>query len=236
MSQPAPHPHHVSQLLGPVLGGIVHALADRGEQTDAEYDARADDAWTLVQSFQPRDTIDLMLTGQFITMNELFADNSRDILRGMSESLKQRARSSAIAMGRLALAQVAELERRGIQPYRTEAAPEQRHAAAAKAPTAEPVKQPQPASPTEPAAQPAAPTSQPILPEPALPAEETSWVDEPYQEYLEETPAMLAAGPKMVAAADIQPPVTHEAKGSAGAPSELAPPRQHTEHPHAEAM
>ncbi len=112
-------------------------MADRGEQSTADYEARANDAWTLVQSFQPRDTIDLMLTGQFISMNELFADNAGDILRGMPDSLKQRARSSAVAMGRLALAQVGELERRGIQPYRSEAAPEQRPASAVKAPAAE---------------------------------------------------------------------------------------------------
>jgi hypothetical protein len=238
MSQPAPHPHHVSQLYGPALGGIVHALADRGEQTAAEYQARADDAWTLVQSFQPRDTIDLMLTGQFITMNELFADASRDILRGMSDSLKQRARSSAVAMGRLALAQVGELERRGIQPYRTDPVAEQRPVQTAETQTTEasadePVKQPQPNAAAAPA-QLSAAAPQPAPSEPAPPAEETSWVDEPYQEYLEETPAMLAAA--MVAAKDLPPPLPPEADLSASAPSEYGPARKHTKHPYAEAM
>jgi hypothetical protein len=229
MSQPTPHPHHVSQLFGPALGGIIHALADRGEQTATEYQARADDAWTLLRSFQPRDTIDLMLTGQFISMNELFADTSRDILRGMPDSLKQRARSSAIAMGRLALAQVGELERRGIQPYRTETATEQRPDQTAKAPAAEPAEKPQPAAA-------ATPAPQPTPSEPAPPAEEPSWVDEPYQEYLKETPAMLAAAATMVAVKDIPPPVPHEADVSAGALPEFDLLHQHTEHPHAEAM
>jgi hypothetical protein len=231
MSQPTPHPHHVSQLFGPALGGIVHALADRGEQSTAGYEARAHDAWTLVQSFQPRDTIDLMLTGQFISMNELFADTSRDILRGMPDSLKQRARSSAVAMSRLALAQVAEFERRGIQPYRTEAATEQRPAQSVKTPAADPVETPQSAAAGTPVSRPVAsprPTS-------SEPAEETSWVDEPYQEWLEETPATLADRPTAIAVNDVPRPVLHEAGVSTGASSEFEPSRQ-PEHPHAEAM
>jgi len=235
MSQPTPHPHHVSQLLGPALDGIIHALADRGEQTDAEYEARAEDAWTLVQSFQPRDTIDLMLTGQFITMNELFADTSRDVLRGMPDALKQRARSSAVAMARLTLAQVGELERRGIQPYRTEAAAEQRPAPATQAPTAEPAEIQQPLAAATPAPPPA-PAPQPTPAEAAPPAEETSWVDEPHLEWLEETPAMLAARTTTVSAQDIPPPVAPEANGRADAPSEFDLRRQHTEQSHANAM
>ena len=176
-----------------------------------------------------------MLTGQFITMNELFADTSRDILRGMPDALKQRARSSAVAMGRLALAQVGEFERRGIQPYRTEAAAEQRPAAAAKTPAAELAKLPQAAAASTLVQQP--PTAlQPTPSEAAASTEETSWVDEPYQQWLEETPAMLAAGTTMVSAKDIPPPVTHAGNDSAGTPSEFELPRQHTEHPHAEAM
>lgn len=240
MSQPSAHPHHVSQLLGPALGGIVHALADRADQTDAEYEARADEAWTLVQSFQPRDAIDLMLTGQFITMNELFADTARDILHGLPDGLKHRARSSAVAMGRLALTQAAEFERRGVQPYRAEATPQQRPIQAAKTPVVKPAEQP----PIDAASMPAADSTTAPPPPVAVadgetappPAEETSWVEEPYQEWLDATPAMLAAEIATVAAENVPPPATHEGNGSTVALSEgILPPRQ-TEHPHAEAM
>jgi hypothetical protein len=230
MSQPTPHPHHVSQLFGPALDGIIHALADRGDQTDAEYDARAEEARTLVHSFQPRDTVDLMLTGQFITLNELFADTSRDILCGMQDALKQRARSTAIAMCRLALAQVGEFDRRGMRPHRTEASPEQRPARAAR--TSEPAEQLQAAAPAPlPEVGPQPPTS-----EAAPPGEEASWVDEPYQEWLEETPAMRAA---TTAAASSNPApllITHDGNANAGALPELGLPPQHPEQAHAEAV
>jgi hypothetical protein len=231
MSQPSPHPHHVSQLFGPALDGIVHALADRADQTDAEYEARVEESWTLVHSFQPRDTIDLMLTGQFITMNELFADTSRDILRGMSDSLKQRARSSAVAMGRLALAQVGEFERRGIRPYRTEATPEQRPAQDTK--TSEPAGKTQTASSSPlPAVAALPPTS-----EAAVPGEEASWVDEPYQEWLEETPAMRAAATTTASSKAVPLLITHDGNAAdADVPPELGHPSRHAEQPHAETV
>jgi hypothetical protein len=117
-------------------------------------------------------------------------------------------------MGRLALAQVAELERRGMQPYRAEAATNQPAATnqsaetnqslgeTAKTTAAEPVKQPQDAaSPPLPAAAASSATAAPrddaaAVPsagETTPPAEAASWVDEPYLEWVEETPAMLAA-------------------------------------------
>ena len=184
----------------------------------------------MVQSFQPRDMIDLVLTGQFIAMNELFADNSRDILHGMPAPLKQRARSSAIAMGRLALAQVSEFERRGIQPYRAETVAEQCPAAAAVANADVPAETPEPAGST-PAPVPAI-EPQPTDPVAAPPAGETSWVDEPYQEWLEATPAILAAGSTTVSVDAIPPPVSQEGDGSA----DLESPCRSSEHQDAEAM
>ena len=238
MSQPAPNPHHISKLLQPALDGIVTALADRPGQTDAEYEAKANDAWTLILSFQPRDAIDLMLTGQVIAFNALFADGARDVLRGMVDTMKQRAQSSLVAMGRLTQGHVDRLEKRGIQPHRTEAAqqPEKRDTPAARAPSAEPPQRPRAAASPEAAPRqavsdarpPAAPDAHPpaayplaasdthppaasdthppaasdahpsAAPEPTSPAaaplvSETSWLDEPYQEWLLETPADLAA-------------------------------------------
>jgi hypothetical protein len=230
MSQPIPRNPDISQLLGPALGGIVHALADRGSQTEAEYKARSIDAWTLVVSFQPRDAIDLMLTGQFITLNEMFADNARDILRGMPDSPKQRARSSAIAMSRLALAQVGEFDRRGVRPYRTEATPEQRPANYAQ--TSELAKETQPpASAPLPSDGPQPPTA-----EAARPDEEASKVDEPRQERLEETPAMRAAATTTVPSKAVPLLVTDDGCANAGVPPERGFPPQQPEQPQAAAV
>jgi hypothetical protein len=201
LSQPAPHPHHVANLLEPVLGGIVTALSDRG-QTDALYREKAAETWTVIQSFQPRDAIDLMLTGQLIAFNEVFADATRHLLRGMTESVRQRTQSGLVAMGRLTLAHVDKLEKRGIEPYRTEAAQEQRATPAAAAAPPEPPRAAAPAASPKAAPRPKAaaappppppPEPEPTPPAAPPPAEEKSWLEEPYQEWLLETPAMLAA-------------------------------------------
>jgi hypothetical protein len=42
------------------------------------------------------------------------------------------------------------------------------------------------------------------------PADETSWVDEPHQEWLEETPAMLAARDAVVPTSETAPRAIHE--------------------------
>ena len=212
MTQPI-HPHHVSQLLEPALTEIVHAISDRGGLTTAEYDAKAEDTWTLIESFQPRDAIDLMLTGQLVAFNAVFADATRDVLRGMEDSIKQRTQSGLIAMVRLTQGHVDRLAKRGNQPYQTEVAaprPAQRPTVApiaAEPPqpvavAAEPPAVPETTPRQADAATPAAPepmrhqTDSATAPEPSQavpPAEEQSWLDEPYQQWLIETPADIAA-------------------------------------------
>jgi hypothetical protein len=195
VNQPTAHPHHVSNLLQPVLGGIVTAVADRG-LPDAEFKKKAADTWTVIQSFQPRDAIDLVLTGQVVGLNDAFSDALRYLLRGMTETMRLRTQSSLVAMSRLTLAHVKEMEKRGIQPYRTEIAAQKHAAPTATAPEASPEEHPRAASPV-PAqnADVAVPPPEPDPPPPEAeqPAEETSWLDEPHQEWLLETPAMLAA-------------------------------------------
>jgi hypothetical protein len=62
-----------------------------------------------------------------------------------------------------------------------------------------------------------------------------SWVDEPYQEWLEETPAMRAAA---TAASSSNPApllITHDGNANAGALPELGLSPPHPEQAHAEA-
>jgi type IV secretory pathway VirB10-like protein len=189
---------------------MIHALADRTGFTAAQYEARARGSWALAQSLEPRDSIDLFLVGQLMGTSEMFTDAMRDVLNGVPDALKQRTRSSAIAMGRLALAQLAEFERRRIQPQRTEAAAEARTAPPAK-PDPEPPRNPQAdTAPDTTPASPATPTPEPTSPAPDLPEQKASWVNEPDQEWLEETP-ILAARSASVAPAEHRAAVKHSA-------------------------
>jgi hypothetical protein len=56
---------------------------------------------TLIQSFLPHGVIQMMLAGQAVLFNALTADGARDILAGMTETMKPRARSGVVAMGRI---------------------------------------------------------------------------------------------------------------------------------------
>ncbi len=120
MSQPATHPHHMSNLLEPALIEIVHAVCDRPNQTMADYEAKADATWALLESFQPRDAIDLLLSGQLVAFNAVFADATLRLLGGMDDTLKKQTLSSLVSMGRVTQGHVDRLAKRGNQPYRTE--------------------------------------------------------------------------------------------------------------------
>jgi hypothetical protein len=203
LTQPAAHPHHVSKLLEPALTTIVGALADRGDPSGPAFDTRAIEAWTVIQSLQPRDAIDLMLSGQLLALHEMFADGTRDVLRGMADTMKQRSQTTLVAMARVAQGHIDRLEKRGMQPYRTEVPAAQPRQQPAEAPAAEPAP-PEAASPEQrPAAaeeNPAA-TPEPVAIAAAATTGEPSWLDAPYQEWVLDTPAALLAEAKQEAAA-----------------------------------
>jgi hypothetical protein len=159
-------------------------------------------------SFLPRDAVELTLCGQTVLFNELLADGARDLLRG-PEASKSRGRSSVINMGRLLQGHLDRLEKRGVEPHRTEfdAAREEVRPVAAK-----PVPAPAPAEveiaaavePTPVIATPVPPSEPPAEAETAPPAAiaaadeqtpvaETSWLDAPFEQWVIETPAGLAA-------------------------------------------
>jgi hypothetical protein len=227
LSQTAPHPFALTNLVTPALDAIVRAISDRGNQTEAQRLAKANQALTLILSYLPCDVIDMTLAGQAVMFNELLADGARDVLRGMADTAKQRSFSGLIGMGRLVQGHLDRLEKRGCKPYRTEVAaphaekpvtaeaePPPRQKAAASTPLPLPATAPQAAAttpdtipPAPESAKPAAATPQPLsatvpqakptttpptAPEPAKPAAAVSWLDEPYEQWLVETPADLA--------------------------------------------
>jgi hypothetical protein len=174
VSQPEPHHFHLAHLIAPALDGVLRAVSDRGNQTEAQRAAKSDDAETLIMSLQPCDAIDLMLSGQLVMFHELLADSARDVLRGMLDTMKQRSLSTLVGMGRLMQGHVDRLEKRGIQPYRTEVAAPQVQPRAADAATAEPAKRPVAAAP-HPSVKPAPAAAKPSQPPaPARPAQATA--------------------------------------------------------------
>jgi hypothetical protein len=195
----------------PALDGIVHALSDRGGQTEAQRDAKAGQFRTLILSFQPRDVVEAELAGQTVLFHEVLADSARDVLRGMDDTLKLRAISGLISMGRIVLGNIDRLTKLGNRPYRTETASveeEIRQRPAAEPPEAEPARGVRPIAAASPktAPQPASAAPDPT-PETMPAVEETSWLDEPFEQWLIETPADLAKKAGLISEDAMAPPV-----------------------------
>ena len=187
--------------------------------------------------------VDLLLSGQLIAFNAVFADAAGTLLRGMEDTAKQQTMSSLVAMGRVTQGHVDRLAKRGNQPYLSvvaaqptarpavppgpppEARPEAANTAVeaplavmsggppppaaappAVAPAAAaaplPVRAPEPPSDCEPAPRHAPSTARTPPPDDAPPPE-VSWLDEPYQEYVIETPGLLLAREQMAQTAAI---------------------------------
>jgi hypothetical protein len=211
------NPFQIANLATPALYGIVRALSGRVNQTEAGRPVQADAAVNLILSFLPRDVVEMTLAGQTILFNELLADGARDALSGMTDTTRQRSRSGLVSMGRLVQGHLDRLERRGNQPYRSEAAAPREEprtepcerpagaAAAQQAPSAD--VSPRKGSGTE--ARPAAAAIPVRMMAPkrtgasdGMPTGDsevdTSWLDEPYEQWLIETLPEMAARPRAV--------------------------------------
>lgn len=150
-------PLPLTDLVTPALDGIAAALSGRGGQTEEQRRTCADQARMLILSFQPRDTIDLTLSGQTVLFNELIADGARDVLSGLASPQKARAISGIVALGRLVQGHIDRLDRRA------------------------------PRSAPAPAADVAVPAEPAVHPEPA--EDTASWLEQPWEQWLVETPA-----------------------------------------------
>src|SRR5258708_31518177 len=93
-------PYLPANVVGACLDDLVHAVTCR--LSGSEEQKHANEAtMTLIQSFMPHGVIQMMLAGQAVLFNALTADGARDILMGMTETMKPRARSGVVAMGRI---------------------------------------------------------------------------------------------------------------------------------------
>jgi hypothetical protein len=191
------NPLALADLVTPALGGIIHALSDRRGQTETDRRAKAEAATSLILSFLPRDAIEMMLAGQTVLFNELLADGARDALREEVDTMKPRSRASVVNMGRLVQGHLDRLERRGNQPYQTETVAREVGEQPA-AVTVPPLPVSLSVSPaTGLASEPAEKATEEVdagggmpIGEPVV---ETSWLDEPYEQWRIESAADLVA-------------------------------------------
>jgi hypothetical protein len=209
LSQPDANPYALANLLAPALDGIVHALSDRGGQSQAQYQAKAGGFRTLILSFQPNDVVDMQLAGQTVLFNEVLAHSARDVLRGMDDAVKPRVIASLVSMGRLAQGHLDRLAKRGNTPHRTEAVSveqEKIRTSLALARAAGSVEEPCPLAAMPLCAEPETDAGDTGESPPGPPAEETSWLDEPFVQWLVETPADLARKSGLVAVSEAEAP------------------------------
>jgi hypothetical protein len=164
-----------------MMEGIVTALSDRPHLSQAEKQTRANAAWPMISSFQPENSVQMVLAGQSLIFSDLVADAARDVTRGVPAPLKPKAQSNVIAMNRefhktLRLF-LSEQQKSMTERDEAREASEQRQA------------QPDPIVATPPAEPPSgAPRQEPVPLEAPVP-EETSWLDEPTVTWVVETPA-----------------------------------------------
>jgi hypothetical protein len=190
---------HLDDIIDPATDGIVRALSDRPGQTETQRRTRRDDAETFVLSFRPRDAIELMLCGQSVLFNELLADGAKDVLRGMVDTMKLKSIGGLVNMARVVQGHVDRLDKRGIAPAREvvvvaeEEKPEVAVAEPCPADEARPATPPMAAAVEDETVARAAALASLLTGQAATETAETSWLDGPFEQWLVETPADIAA-------------------------------------------
>jgi hypothetical protein len=108
-------------LIAACLDDLARVLSDRPDVPEDQRPAHAGATKRLILSFRPQDAMQLMLAGHAVLFSTLAADGARDIMRGLAEPMKSRARSNVTAMGRLVSKHVDTLIRLQRRLDRTEA-------------------------------------------------------------------------------------------------------------------
>ena len=196
----SPTPATAIGTLLPLLSrDVIDAIANRPGETEARRQDRAQGALCLIEAFEPRDGVEVMLAGQAVMFQSLIMDTIHDSHHAVTGQETFRHRQAAVAMSRVQLSWFKELRLHDARRYPA-AAEVADHAAVLSAPA------PEPASATPPAAP--APAKAPV---PAEPARTEPAQTEPART---ETPARIAATPE----APVSPPL-------ASSPP-LSPPRE----------
>lgn len=156
-------PAAIGTLLPLLSRDVIDAIANRPGETEARRQDRAQGALCLIEAFEPRDGVEVMLAGQAVMFQSLMMDTIHDSHHAVTGQEAFRHRQAAVAMSRVQLSWFKELRLHDARRYPT-AAEVADHAAVLSAPA------PEPASATPPAAPvPAEPArTEPVRTEPVL--------------------------------------------------------------------
>ena len=91
------------QIVTELIRGILDTVADRPGLSPERKASAQQTVVCTVMSYNPRDAIETMLAGQCVVYDALSRDGARDMLRGQSELMKIKARSSILSSGKMFL-------------------------------------------------------------------------------------------------------------------------------------
>ncbi len=151
-------PAAIGTLLPLLSRDVIDAIANRPGETEARRQDRAQGALCLIEAFEPRDGVEVMLVGQAVMFQSLMMDTIRDSHRARTGQEASRHRQAAVAMSRVQLSWFKELRLHDARRYPA-AAKAAKHAAVLSAQTPEPAPATPPAAP--------APARAPVPAEPA---------------------------------------------------------------------
>ena len=150
-------PAAIGTLLPLLSRDVIDAIASRPGETEARRQDRAQGALCLIEAFEPRDGVEVMLVGQAVMFQSLMMDTIHDSHRAVTGQEAWRHRQAAVAMSRVQLSWFKELRLHDARRYPA-AAEVAEHAAVL------PALAPEAASATPPAAP--APAKAPVPSEP----------------------------------------------------------------------
>jgi hypothetical protein len=83
-----------------MLQSIAEAISDRPADTAAQRAVRSGIVTAIVEGFQPRGPVEIMLAGMAVAHAYLLEDSVRDVFRGQDDRLKAQTKSGVVALGR----------------------------------------------------------------------------------------------------------------------------------------
>ena len=211
---------------------VVRAIADRPYLDTEGQTTRAQQTVALIASLGARTPRHLVQAGQSVLLHTVAAEAGREILRGLSGAQGLRAQGNIIAMNRLIITHLSAL----TDPAPASPAWSMPPPDFGPEPEADPTEEPQSSPPEpEPSQQATAEAEEADETDPArirrvwAPDPEGSWLDEPTQTWVQETPAMAqpwaGQAPPPPAADSPRGPAGERASArEPGSPPETSPP------------
>ena len=141
-------PAAIGTLLPLLSRDVIDAIANRPGETEARRQDRAQGALCLIEAFEPRDGVEVMLAGQAVMFQSLIMDTIHDSHHAVTGQETFRHRQAAVAMSRVQLSWFKELRLHDARRY--PAAEEvAEHTTAIPAPVPEPASATLPAAPAQ---------------------------------------------------------------------------------------